>query len=409
MKNRSTIRIICTAAIALVALGAVIQLAWNWRAVLDAKPREFSERNMLQALWHEYKSNYLEPGTFRALDKQQNNITTSEGQSYSMLRAVWMDDKETFDASWQWTKDNIQRKEDHLIAWLFGERDDGTYGILTGRGGYNTASDADVDIALALLFAYERWNSEQYYGDAIVLVRSIWEKEVVAIKGRPYLAANNIEKTVSKPFIILNPSYFAPYAYKIFQEVDPDHDWLGVASTSYEVALASMKSNLDKASSMGLPPDWVSIDRVTGEVMAVPQPTSLTTNYSYDALRTPWRFALDWGWNRDPRAKEVLDAMSALSDEWRKEGSIVTSYAHDGEELSTAESPAMYGGAIGYFMASDPRAADDIYDEELEMHYDPNMSRWKGSLSYYDENWAWFGMALYHGELYNLFEDDEQE
>lgn len=407
MKNRSTIRIICMAAIAAVALGAVIQLALNWRAVLDAKPPEFSPKNMLQALWHQYKSNYLEPDTFRALDKQRDNITTSEGQSYSMLRAVWMDDKQAFDASWKWTKDNIQRKEDHLIAWLFGEREDGTYGILTGRGGYNTASDADVDIALALLFAHKRWNEEQYYGDAIVLIRSIWEREVVAIGGRPYLAANNVEKTVSKPFIIVNPSYFAPYAYKIFKEVDPDHDWLGVAETSYEVTLASMESKLDKASSAGLPPDWVGIDRVTGELLAVPQPTSLTTNYSYDALRTPWRFALDWQWNEDPRAKEVLDGMKSLSDEWRREGSIVSSYGHDGEELDTVESPAMYGGSLGYFVANDAGAGREIYESQLERFYDPNMSRWSRQLSYYDENWAWFGMALYHGELRNLYTDDE--
>ncbi|MDP1624915.1 MAG: glycosyl hydrolase family 8 [bacterium] len=407
MKKRHRLTtIVWTIAIAAVAIGAVIQLAFNWRTVLDTKPPEFSPKNMLQALWHQYKFDYLEPGTLRSLDKQRDNVTTSEGQSYSMMRAVWMDDKTTFDQAWQWTKDNIQRRGDFLIAWIFGEREDGTYGILTDRGGYNTASDADVDISVALLFASKRWNEPTYYGDAIVLIRSIWEREVVEVLGRPYLAANNVEKTLPKQVIILNPSYFAPYAYKIFKEVDPSHDWLGVAATSYEVAKASMVSPLDKESSAHLPPDWVGIDRTTGELVAVPQPTSLTTNYSYDALRTAWRFALDWQWNGDPRAKDVLKEMSFLAEEWRKKGYIGSSYSHDGTELLRTESPAMYGGSLGYFMVEEPRLAADVYSRTLERLYDPNMSKWREPLSYYDDNWAWFGVALYHGELRNIYAEE---
>lgn len=404
MKQHSVIRIIFMAAIAVLVAGTILQVILNWNPIMEAKPPEFSPKNMLQALWHQYKGEYLEADTFRALDRQQGDITTSEGQSYSMLRAVWMDDKETFDRSWQWTKDNLQRKEDHLIAWLFGKKPDGTYGVLADRGGQNTASDADVDVALALLFASKRWNDNAYFGDAIVMIRAIWEREVIEIQGRPYLAANNVEKTVPKQVIVLNPSYFAPYAYKIFDEADPEHDWLGVASTSYEVALESMRKPLDKASSAYLPSDWVGIDRTTGEIVPIPQPTSLTTNFSYDALRLPWRFALDWAWYGDMRAKQVLDSIGFLSGEWQEKGEIKSSYSHEGVELSSIESPAMYGGTLGYFLAKDRKAADSIYSRKLEALYNPNSSEWSKELSYYDENWAWFGMALYHSELPNLFE-----
>lgn len=393
---------------ALAALAAIV-ISVNWDSLVAVRPPEFSQKNMLQALWFNYKGAYLEDGTFRSLDKQRDGITTSEGQSYSMLRAVWMDDKETFDRSWQWTKDNIQRREDRLFAWLFGEREDGTYGILTDRGGYNTATDADVDIALALLFAHQRWSDETYFGDAVVLLRDIWEKEVVVIQGKPYLAANNIEKTAPKETVIVNPSYLAPYAYKIFHEVDSQRDWLGLASTSYEVAKRSIDLPLDSQRSAGLPPDWVAINRHTGEITSVPQPTSLTTDFSYDALRTPWRFALDWVWFEDPRAKEVLDSMGFLADEWRRSGRILSSYRHDGSPASEIEAPAMYGGAIGYFMASDSKTADEVYRRKLEGLYDTNMSRWSRELSYYDENWAWFGMALYAGELHNLYQDEDED
>src|SRR3989338_1134893 len=110
-------------------------------------PIVFSPSSMLQSLWRDYKDEYIEPQSGRTLDTERNNITTSEAQSYTMLRAVWMDDRETFDKSWSFTKNNLQHDEDALFSWLYGERSDGSFGILTDRGGQNAASDADTDIA----------------------------------------------------------------------------------------------------------------------------------------------------------------------------------------------------------------------------------------------------------------------
>ncbi|MDQ3014784.1 MAG: glycosyl hydrolase family 8, partial [bacterium] len=83
-------------------------------------PIIFSQRGELLALWEDYKKEYLEPGTYRVLDKQKDFITTSEGQSYAMLRAVWLGDKETYDNVWKWTKDNLRREDNQLFSWLFG-------------------------------------------------------------------------------------------------------------------------------------------------------------------------------------------------------------------------------------------------------------------------------------------------
>ena len=67
------------------------------------------------------QAEFVEQGTGRTLDPSQGGITTSEGQSYTMMRAVWSDDRATFDSSWQWTKDNLQRP-DRLLSWRFGPR-----------------------------------------------------------------------------------------------------------------------------------------------------------------------------------------------------------------------------------------------------------------------------------------------
>lgn len=364
-------------------------------------PIVFSEKDMLATLWQNYKKEYLEEGTFRTLDKQQNNITTSEGQSYTMLRAVWMDDKATFDGAYKWTQDTLKRPDDNLHSWLFGKKSDGTYGILTERGGQNSATDADVDIAVALLFASHRWQQESYLNDAKALINDIWNKDIVVIKGVPYLAANDLEKTTSeKP--IINPSYLAPYAYRMFAKVDPTHDWNAVVDSSYHILEVSTTDKLDKSKSVNLPPDWVAINRSTGMPEKAPS-DSLTTNYSYDALRTSWRIALDYQWNKEPRAKAYLDRLTFLTSEWENNKVLHSVYAHDGTVVTQAEAPAMYGGSIGYFKVSDQKNAQNVYESKLKFLYSPDTNSWKTTLGYYDDNWVWFGIGLYSELLPNLF------
>jgi endoglucanase len=361
-------------------------------------PIVFSPRNELQSIWEQYKRDYIEPETFRVLDKQKENITTSEGQSYAMLRAVWLDDKETFDNVWQWTKDNLQR-EDKLFSWLFGQTPDGSYGILTNQGGQNSATDADVDIALALIFASGRWNQAEYLGDAHVIIDAIWEHEVVTIKGRPYLVANNVEKDAPQTMVI-NPSYYAPYAYKIFGQID-DHNWNGVVETSYEVLDRSLASTFDKPTSAYIPPDWVFIDKSTGAILP-PTGNSLTSTTSFDALRVPWRLYLDWLWFADERAKLTLQKMTFFSTEWEDKGLLYTSYAHNGAPAMNNQSAAFYGGTLGYFMMADPENAKEIYENKLQVLFNPDSNTWKIQLGYYDDNWAWFGIAMYNNMLPNL-------
>ncbi len=387
---------------ALLALAVVIFLVVVYKNNTRRQiPIVFSPKSMVDALWQDYKQEYLEPTTLRTLDKQQNNVTTSEGESYTMLRAVWMDDQATFDTSWKWTKDNLKRPNDHLASWLFGELPSGKYGVLTARGGANSASDADSDMALALIFANARWKDPVYLGDASNILSDIWAQEVVVIKGRPYLAADNVEKQTSQK-IIINPSYLSPYAYKIFAEIDPTHDWKGVVDTSYEVIEESMTSNLNASGTAKLPPDWVTIDRTTGAIEAGTN-SNLTTNYGYDALRLPWRMGLDWQWNKEPRAQHILSLMTFLDSEWNKNNMLDATYTHAGAAVDHYESPAMYGGAIGYFKAISPGNGKTIYLTKLQSLFNPDTNQWKTKLSYYDDNWAWFGIALYNDLLPNLY------
>lgn len=387
--------------VALVLAGAAIYLS-NPKSEVSLV---FTPTQVLGGSWENYKKEYIEASSGRTIDYSQNDITTSEGESYTMLRAVWEGDKTTFDTSWTWTKDNLKRPNDRLSAWLFGQEPDGSYGVLTDQGGENDASDADTDIAMSLLFAYARWQDPTYLGDARVIIQDLWQEDVITINGTPYMTADNVEKTSDSPTALIDVSYLSPAAYRMFAQIDPNDPWNDLINSSYQVIDASMQAPLDKSSSAGLPPDWVAINKTTGALSAPPSTASSTldTNYGYDAMRTPYRLALDYEWYQDPRDLQALQQMSFLTTQWQKSGSLASIYSHDGSVVTSTEDPAVYGGDIGYFMFADTKDATAVYQSKLQFLWNPDTDRWKEILPYYDDNWAWFGIGLYNHLLPNLF------
>jgi endoglucanase len=237
------------------------------------------------------------------------------------------------------------------------------------------------------------------------LIDSIWEYEVVEVNGLPYLASNNLEKNSQSP-IVMNPSYLAPYAYREFAKADPDHDWMAVVDSSYDFLNRSIEAPLNSGTSAGLPPDWVFMDRTTGELSA-PTTANLTTNYSYDAMRTPWRLGMDYEWNDEPRAKETLEKMSYFSKQWEEQGVLYSTYSHSGQALTQDEVAETYGTAMAYFDVVNPAQASEVYDQKIKTLYNQNTNGWKEPLTYYASNWFWFGVGLHENQLPNLVKELE--
>ncbi|HEY6018498.1 MAG TPA: glycosyl hydrolase family 8 [Candidatus Paceibacterota bacterium] len=380
----------------------LVSAAIYWGGARRDVPIVFSPTQILGSTWTQYKKYYIEPTSGRTLDPSRQNVTTSEGQSYTMLRAVWQDDKATFDSSWKWTKDNLRRPNDRLSSWLFGPRADGTYGVLTDQGGENNASDADTDITMALIFAYARWQDKNYLGDARVIARDLWNQDVIYINGTPYMTADSVEKTSKNPNATINVSYLSPAAYRMFATIDPDHPWQQLINSSYALIDKTLTEPIDKSQSVGLPPDWVLINKTTG-ALSTPTASGQTTNFSYDALRLPYRLALDYEWYQDPRDKDLLSKMHYLTDAWKTNHSLASIYTHDGTVVDPTENAAMYGGSMGYFAVVDPAVGKDVYETKLQYLFNPDLDSWKQVLSYYDDNWAWFGIGVYNRVLPNLF------
>lgn len=381
-----TIGIICIL-LGLVIIGFILYR----NSPFATTTRVFSSYALLHSSWEKYKQKFINKDG-RVVDYDQNQITTSEGQSYALLRSVWIDDKATFDFVWRWTQKNMERS-DGLFGWQWGKKSDGGYGILP-NGGENPATDADSDIALALILASHRWHQTNYQDNAKKIISSIWEEETATASGKRYLLAG--PWAAGDTTLIINPSYFAPYAWKIFAKADSSHDWNALIDPAYTLLTSVGNNNLDKSTAVGLPPDWVAVDKKNGTVMPANE-NHFTSNYSFDAMRIPWRIAVDYIWNNDPRAKKYLENnFRFLKDTYDRDSQLFSSYSHDGLPLQQNEIPVMYATALGYFIVADPADAQKIYQEKIIQLYSNDNGNFKENLGYYDQNWLWFGAALYN-------------
>lgn len=361
--------------------------------------RPFSSYTLLISSWEKYKQQFIDKEG-RVIDNTLGDVTTSEGQSYAMLRSVYLDDKMAFDLIWNWTKNNLKRPNDNLFGWKWGLNNANQYGFLED-GGFNSAADADIDIALALIFAGKRWNDNDYTEQARLILKDVWDKETAVAAGKRYLLAGNWANEPTK--LIINPSYFAPYAWRIFASVDKDHDWNSLINPAYELLIESGKNNLDKNFAAGLPPDWVEVDKATGTLRA-PNYANLTTNYSFDAMRVPWRIGLDYQWNKNQEAFDYLNqSFKRLSEVYHSENKLPASMAHDGQIVQAQENPTMYATAIAYFMITEPETAKKIYQDKIIKLYSNDQNMFNANLPYYEQNWLWFGSAIYNHELINLY------
>jgi endo-1,4-beta-D-glucanase Y/4-amino-4-deoxy-L-arabinose transferase-like glycosyltransferase len=325
-----------------------------------------------------------------------DGFVTSENQAYALLRAVWLNQKDDFYRTWQWTQVNLQ-KENGLLAWLWQEGE-----IIDAH----SASDADTDTALALLFAGRRWNDPQLISAGTDMVKAIWEHEVVLVDEMPYMTAG--EWATDEDIIPLNPSYFAPYAYRVFNEIDPNNRWWDLVDTSYDVIFAASELPLGADETAGLLPDWIGLDPITGElvVLHLGDGRGDTTQYGYDASRTYWRVALDYRYIEDGRAQTYLELAGFLNDEIERKGYPSAVYAKDGSIVE--ESPSIVGitGAMAALLEMNPEAGNDLYIQHILLgasRHPEGFVSWGEASDLNSQQWGWFATALYADALPNIW------
>ncbi len=358
----------------------------DWMAIYKVKDMN---NIILEDSWNFYKKNFIK-SYGQVIDPQQNNNTTSEAQSYALLRAVYMNDKNTFDGVWNWTKDHMQyRTNDKIISWLWINN-----GNDSKLGDSVTASDADEDIALSLLFAYKKWGDEKYLSESKQIINDIWEKEVIQIKGTYYLTAGSDSEV--KDGYLFNPSYLSPATYKIFAAVDAKHPWIKLSEDSYKI--------LNRFEL--LPPNWVLLDKKSGSIKSASKyfKDENSGNYGYDAFRVFWRVSLDAKWFNNIEAKNYLNKISPFfQDELSKSKYIYAIYETDGNKVTNFDSLSTLNGAYSILNITSPNIANEIYQNYYESKYNYSGGFWDEKDNYYTQNWAWFTTLMNSNKMNNLW------
>jgi len=213
----------------------------------------------------------------------------SEGIGYGMLMSVAIGDRETFDGLWGYYRSH--RNGNGVMNWR--------QSVCGGDTGGNGASDADLDSALGLVLADSRWGG--YTEDARNLIEAIGTNETqVCDNGQTVLKPGDSWGGCGGQTV--NPSYFSPGHYRRFALVQTDRAdfWNDFASDTY-VMLRGMQDEKD-----GLIPDWGFGDgRSEGGDRG---------QFGYEAVRNPWRVALDYAWSGNADARAFLQRMSQTVD-----------------------------------------------------------------------------------------------
>jgi endoglucanase len=365
----------------------------------------------LQTSWTAYKTTYIQDDG-RVRDPNADNISTSESQAYGMLRAVWMDDKKSFDSIYDWTKNNlIKPNKNGLPAWKWGKNDKGQWTTLDTA----SASDADEDMALALLMAYEHWGDAQFKQDALQLLNVMWHNEIIKTAYGPVLSPgdwvpaelNRRDAEKKTPTVMLNPSYFSPLSYRVFAYYDTNkkHRWDKLIDSSYDLL-----DELSTTTRTGLPPNWFNLHlnkkRNKGAIQLFTDPDDQRSDYGYDAIRVHWRIGMDYLLTGDKRAAELLQHSNFIDRYWAVRGILPSPLTIDGIERNLDEilypSNAIYGATLPHLTFQYPHIANTITQQfildKLNSSNTDTKTKgiWEPATDYYAQNWLWLGLVGYN-------------
>jgi endoglucanase len=340
-------------------------------------------RKVVQNTWSYYKNNSMLDGN-KVVDKSDKSITI-EGQSYALLRAVMMEDKTTFDKVYLWTKEKMQvRPDDKLFAYRIRPDSNGIYNQVD----LPNATDGDLDVGLALVNADKKWGSKgqiNYSQEIKTLVDAIFKHRVLELNGNLTLLPFNSQKW--KGLEVLNPSYFSPAHYKLFNKYNPENNWLKLSYDTYNT-LDWLKTP------QGLYPDWVIYDYNTKQFRdAQGEAGAGTHNFGYDAFRVFWRLSLDQSIFRNPNATRLLNiAKKFYEKEILTYKTVYSIYNTNGTIVNHGQDQAIFSGA--YFNLSSTKS---VYTSTLVQQFyqkiDSSTLIYGTNESYYSQNWGWFAIA----------------
>ncbi|MGC8765112.1 MAG: glycosyl hydrolase family 8 [Brevinematia bacterium] len=453
-------------------------------------PNRLTKQQLIQE-YQEWKSVYVVDagnGMLRVQrDAGSDYDTVSEGIGYGMLLAVYFNDQATFDGLYKYAKAHFHQKGlmhwkvradgvntsefnlpvPHKIVWKntnTGNIVEANTNLSAENGwvrlswytrGYTSATDADVDMALALGMAYKLWGSSANYNyetEAKTLMENILNYDMgIGFNNNnelflyPGTCVNNGWSGIWGGKAGWNPSYFTPAWYKIFEKMTGDTRWSDLSTKIYqEISKIEAVNN-----NTGLLPDWCDTTGTTpkapsgtisgsysgasdilvnvieetnnGRIVTnyyTNQPGKMSYNFYYDAIRVLWRMAVAVSWFGDEKARNIVIKQNQFFRNkfyLRPQGinNIKDGYSIDGSAWNIANKDAL-NDAVGGQWTTSPFIAMVATSLLVAGDYDYSVKLFNAlvnSKTPYTEKFHYYGntlrlLALLYlsGEFPNLFE-----
>ena len=317
------------------------------------------------------------------------NSTVSEGISYAMILAVYFNDQELFDDVFRYSLHWSNARG--LMHWYINS--EGTEAC-PGRNDCGAASDADEDIAFALIMADKQWGG---WGALDKSYRQYALRQIALVK--KYEVTNRYVFTPGDEWKgdIVNLSYFAPAFYRIFGRYSNDEAfWNKVIDINYTLLFKTLNrknGNVDN----GLVPAWSTLKGEPIEAF----PGALTYHQT-DSVRTPIRIAQDYCWNGDPRAKQYLNKISSffvkIGAHRISDGYLLDGTAHPEFGVKEQSSSAVFvasAGIAAMAAGADPDFVKGTYDLVGTLKLNIRST-------YYQLSWSAMALAFMTGNYFDL-------
>lgn len=283
--------------------------------------------------WDDFAGRFVQADG-RVIDLTFERKSTSEGQSYALFFALVANRRGHFDRILSWTSDNLAAGQlgDKLPGWHWGLREDGSWGVKDP----NSASDADLWIAYALLEAARLWKAPEYARTAHRLLTQIRQHEIAQAGGAagPVLLPAVHGFRLDAGRLRVDPSYLPGFLLRYLAEVDPQGPWQAVWDGYVRMAPCIF--------SAGVAPDLFVLD-ATGAVLP---DTEREPSGSYDAIRVYL-----WAGMSGPNSQPLLPLLKPYAELIGQLGAPPEKVdPRTGAAIASSYSPIGYAGAVLPFL-----------------------------------------------------------
>lgn len=345
--------------------------------------------------------------TLARIKYDDGTSTVSEGIAYGMLIYVYM-----ANATNTQCQDHFDKLYAYYKKWADGNglmnwKITGFDGIASG--GNNGATDADLDVALALCMAAKQWESSSKYvyaDEAEKLLKIIYDRETFNKNNMRLFKPGDSWDNVG------NPCYFTVASVGAFMQTQ---EKLGFITTrNWSTVYKDSHTYLEKTQRGGVWPNWSdwSYNPTSRSWISDADEKSKEMDFGWDACRVPWRIAWDYVWFGNESSKNMMAKTIELLDTkgWQNSPNSVgfmtgltENNGYSSIKLRSSESYSAgnvaWTGSVGCaFMV------DETRQDNLDKYYSQNCGKTGGA--YYAQTLQVLYMLTMSGNAANFFDCD---